>query len=218
MWPTSIACSIVSFPPQFGQESPSLTRLRSAKSASKSRPAWAPFRCRSSRLAPTTYCPSRNASSARTRTDEHAECRGQLGFIEPVVPADQSKNDLLLDDYRHRLRGRARVDLQEGGDVLDRPHPRRLDLFRRLENGGEIRRRGNSPRGLDVGSVVAVLTANEVVLAPAGSEEVVAVAATHLARLGLDLVELQPAALEGPAVGLGVLAEAVVQAGLIAIE
>src|SRR5439155_7597676 len=91
------------------------------------------------------------------RSHEGAQCRGELGFVEPVVASNQSEEDLAVDYHGHRLSGRARVDIQELGDILDRSHAGRLDLFRRLESGRKVRRRGYPTGGLDVGRVVAVL-------------------------------------------------------------
>ena len=74
-------------------------------------------------------------------------------------------------------------------------------------------------RDLEVGRVVAVHAAHERVLARAGGrEEVVRLVPAHLAALGLDLEELEAAALEDAVIRLRVLAEALVQTGLVAVE
>src|SRR5438034_541107 len=67
--------------------------------------------------------------------------------------------------------------------------------------------------------VVPVLAADERVLArPGRREEVPAPAPAHDSRLGRDLQRLEPAALEDLPVRLGVLAEALVEPRLVAVE
>ncbi len=78
---------------------------------------------------------------------------------------------------------------------------------------------GDAPRRLDVGVVVAVLTAHQLVLTRLGRrEEAGGLFAAHDPGLGLDEVDLEPAALEDPLVGCLVAVEARVETGLVAIE
>ena len=175
MCPTSSAVWKRSRPPHFGQASPSRGSRMSAKRASKSRPCSAPRRCQPVRFAPTTNWPSRSVSSARIgpekpigpdrarvgaervpdlllgRRPDAAQRGHRLRLLEPVVAADEREHEraVLLHD-RHRLRGRRRVDPEEVGERLDRRHPGRLDLGRRVEALGELGRRAGCrarPRG-----------------------------------------------------------------------
>ena len=196
------------------------------------------------RFAPTTYWPSRSVSSAITSTGEPtgpiepplgaegladllglgrpevtAERREELHLVEPVVAAHEREHEPLVRDDRHRLRGRARVDAEELRDVLDRPLPRSLHLLGRVSCLGKVGCRRHAGGDLEVGRIVAVLAGDERVLARAGRrEEVLAAAAAHDPRLGRDLDRLEPAALEDPLVGARVLAEALVEPGLVPVE
>src|SRR5262249_42447718 len=120
---------------------------------------------------------------------------------------------------RHCLRRRCRVDRQQFRERLDRRRAGRLDLFGTLEPLRETRRPRHRLCDLDIGREIAVLAGHESVLTRAGRrQEVPRAAAAHDPRLGRHLVELEPAALEDLRIRLAVLAEALVKAGLVAVE
>src|SRR6188472_1027352 len=143
----------------------------------------------------------------------------QLHLVQPVVASDERQHDLAVDRHRHRLRGRTRVDAEELRDPLDRALAGCLDLLGCRELLREVWPRWNPARDLEISRVIAVLADDEGVLPRAGwRKEVLAAAAAHDSRLGGDLHSLDPAALEDPFVGAGVLAEALVEAGGVAVE
>ena len=148
-----------------------------------------------------------------------AERREELHLVEPVVPAHEREHEPLVRDDRHRLRGGALVHAQELRDVLDRPLVRGLHLLGRRQRLREVGRRRDAAGDLEIGRVVAVLAGDERVLPrPGRREEVLAAAAAHDARLGRHLDHLEAAALEDALVGDGVLAEALVEPGLVPVE
>src|SRR5512133_2147348 len=148
-----------------------------------------------------------------------AERREELHLAETVVAADEREQQALVGHDRHRLRGRALVDAQELRDRLDRALPRRLHLLRGGKLLRKVRSRGNAAGDLEIGCVVAVLADDERVLARScRCEEVPAAAAAHDPGLGRHLEGLEAAALEDALVGLGMLAKALVEPGLVAVE
>ena len=148
-----------------------------------------------------------------------AEGLEQLHLAEPVVAAHEREDDAAVGHDRHGLRRRARIHAEKLRDVLDRALPWRLDLLRLGQLLGEVGRRRAALRDLEIRRVVAVFAGHERVLARAGgSEEVLAAASAHDPRLRCDLVGLEPAALEDLRVRDRVLAEALVETGLVAVE
>ena len=201
-------------PAATGHASPSRISRRSAKRASKSRPAWTPRRWTSSRLAPTTYWPSRSVSSAITstvdadRADRAAACAeglaDLLGLGRPEVLAEPGSSFISFRRSSPRTSASTSlspattgiafavargIDAEKLRDRLDRPLAQRLHLLRLLELLGEVSGCGGRPtRDLEIGRVVAVLADDERVLARAGRrEEVLAAAAAHDPGLGGDL-------------------------------
>ena len=113
----------------------------------------------------------------------------------------------------------ARSIAEELGERLARRHAGRLDLLRRVERRRELRRARDAARDLGVGRVVAVLAADEGVLARAGRrEEVERELAAHDPALGLHVVRLDAAALEDAVVGGAVALERRERALLVAVE
>src|SRR5512133_121669 len=148
-----------------------------------------------------------------------AEGLEELHLVEPVVAAHQGEHDAPVGHDRHRLRRGTGVDAEELGDILDRPLSGRLDLLWLGQLLGKVGLRRAALGDLEVGRVVAVLAGDERVLArPGGRKKVLAAASTHDPRLRSDLVGLEAAALEDPLVRDRVLAEALVERGLVAVE
>ena len=149
-----------------------------------------------------------------------AERRGQLRLLEAVVTADQREDDrAVVLRHGHRLRRRRRVDAEEPGQFVDRRDSRSRDLGRLVEPLRECRRARHAACDLEIGCIVAVRARDEGVLARAGRSEVVdRLAPAHHPGLGLHRDGLQPAALEDPLVCAGVLLEAHVEPGLVAVE
>ena len=167
MWPTSIAVSKSSAPPQFGQVSPSADSRRSAKRGWKSRPASTPRRCQPSRFAPATNWPSRSVSSATTSPlkptgpSEPPEAPNAARISSSVAgrdgrpsaassfagsmrssPAHEREHDgAVVGRHGHRLRGRSDVDREELRQRLAGLHVRasRPPRWRRASPGRSAR-------------------------------------------------------------------------------
>ena len=155
----------------------------------------------------------------RRRPEGRLEDRHQLLFAQAVVSADEREHQPVADDDRHRLRRRRAVDAEELGECLDRRHAWRLHLLGCRERVRKLRGAGDPARCLDVGEVVAVLAAHELVLPRAGrSEKPGGLLPTHDPGLGLDEVDAQPTALEDPLVRLPMAIEARVEPGLVPVE
>ena len=193
IWPTSIAVSKRSRPPQFGQVSPSADSRRSAKRASKSRPASTPRRCQPSRFAPATNCPlaqrlvgddlaleadraERAAARAEGRADLVVGRRARLAAercielrrLDSVVAADQGEHDrATVDGHRHRLRGRGDIDREELRQRLARLDAGRLDLGRRAPSvSGNAGARG-TPRATSMSAAKSPFSQVTSVFSPA---------------------------------------------------
>ena len=132
----------------------------------------------------------------RHRPVRLAQVRDELLLAEPVVAANEGEHRPLPDHDGHRLRRRRRVDAEELRQRLDRCHAWRLDLLGPLEWIREHGLARNPPRRVVVRVVIAVLAADEDVLAGFGRRhEPGRLAPAHDPRLGLDVVRLEPAAL-----------------------
>src|SRR2546423_8249872 len=147
---------------------------------------------------------------------QHGE---ELHLVQAVVAADEREHDAAVGHDRHRLRSRTGVDAQEVRDSLDRALAGSLDLLRGAQLLGKVRRGRDTAGDLEIGRVIAVLAPHEGVLSRAGRrEEIPAAATAHDPRLGRNLHRLEPAALEDSMVRLRMLAEALVESGLVAVE
>ena len=145
--------------------------------------------------------------------------RRELLLAEPVVAAHQRQHDAVSHDDGHRLRGCRRIDLQELGEPFDGRDARRLDFLGRCKRLRELGGARDSFRRFDVCGVVAVLATHELVVAGFRGRKIVpGHLAAHDPGLRLDLVDLEPAALEDLLVGLRMELEALVQPFGVSIE
>ena len=73
----------------------------------------------------------------RRRTDQSAEHGRKLGFVEPVVAADEAQDDTSVGHHRHRLRRGGGIDAEQLGEA-DRvvPGVDELGLVKRRRNSG----------------------------------------------------------------------------------
>ena len=144
----------------------------------------------------------------------------QLHLAQAVVAAHEREDEGAVRlRHRHRLRRRRQVDPEEVGERLARRHSGRRHLLRRDERLRERHRARHRLRDVAVGGVVAVLAADENVLARARRrEEVDAELAAHDPALRQDVVRLQLAAGEDRLVRLAVRLEALLDAFLVAVE
>src|SRR5439155_11034296 len=113
--------------------------------------------------------------------------------------------------------GQPWVDLEQRGDLRDRPRARRRDLFPLPRK--KLGLRGHRPRELDVGGVAALRAHRDLVLAGrAGCHELVGTLAAHQPGVRLDDVVAQSAAIEDLAVRAFVRGVRTVEGGLVRIE
>src|SRR6476660_5677882 len=101
----------------------------------------------------------------RRRREGRLEDRLELLGAEPVITADERKYEPVADAHGERLRRRRLGDPEERRELLDRPDARRLDAFRGVEWIRKLRGSRDTSGGLDIGEVVAVLAAHQLVLA-----------------------------------------------------
>ena len=148
-----------------------------------------------------------------------AERRDELLLAQAVVAPDERQDKPLADHDRHRFRRRRRIDVEEVGQRLDRRRAGRLDLLRLVQRFRKRRGARDAAGGVVVGEVVAVLAADENVLAGfRGRHEAGRLFATHDSGLGDDVVRLEPAALPDALVCSLVRVEAPVEPRLVAVE
>ena len=209
-----------------GRPRPARAGRRSA--ASKSRPASTPRRCQPLRFAPATNWPSRSVSSATTsplnptgpsEPPDRAERSADL--LVGRRPRRARRAQRRASPARAgRRRGRARArpcrrpsspaspsrsprrrSPRNVGERLARRHARRLDLSRAPSVSGKTGARG-TPRATSRSAAKSPFSQVTSVFSPEpdGREEVDRLAAAHHPRLGLDVVVLEPAALEDPVV------------------
>src|SRR5262249_48521606 len=151
------------------------------------------------------------------RSELLPESAGELALVDRVVTPDEDEHRPRGHHVHERLDREPWIDLQEVGDLGDRPRVRRRHLF--AASGREHGGGRHAPGQLDVGGVVAADAERDLVLAGgARRHELVGAEPTHHARVGLNHVKAKSTALEDLAVRRLVRRVRTVESGQVGIE